>query len=379
MPIPGVQMSPFLMCHDGGVTTMTDAKGRFEILGYKKATGENQLVTARPLAASPYISSSVNLPRNVTADVVNIEVNLAGAIELSGKITDRATGKAPRQALVKYYPEPSNDRRAGLNMPASSSQMRPDGSYALAVLPGPGIISVVASPRYYYAQAAVDFAALGPSYGPPGTLEATHAIVRIDPAETTRSLVRDIELGPAVILRGTVVGYRGEQLRNVECSGLNELVRETEFLEDGSFTVTGVGARGERDLYFRHRPSNSGRVCRVRGVDRGPLKVELAPCGSVFGRLSNLVGKPLPNFPMWFIASDYRSEVTIERLRTDEAARFRANLLPGLVYSLLHGPSQNPGEIEVHSNEISDLGDLRCGLPVRPAQERITVAATDSR
>src|SRR5205085_983055 len=87
-------------------------------------------------------------------------LDLVAAVRLSGRVTDQSTGKPPKAAVVEYYPLLPNPNLGKLtNCPtqaASSAVVRPDGSFDLAVLPGPGVVCVAASPRNAYAGAVVD-------------------------------------------------------------------------------------------------------------------------------------------------------------------------------------------------------------------------------
>jgi hypothetical protein len=82
-------------------------------------------------------------------------------IPLRGRVTDRDSGKSPKRGVVVYYPLFPNAHSAALQkttsyMAASSTPLRPDGSYSLPVLPGPGVVMAVACPRDWYASAALD-------------------------------------------------------------------------------------------------------------------------------------------------------------------------------------------------------------------------------
>jgi hypothetical protein len=391
LPVAGVKLSS-KASHYGLIPTLTDANGCFEIMGYNKSLRGPQAVMANPQTGRPYFCAWTHLPANPVADIVNVDLNLVSGIALSGKVTSIATGKPPRAAVVEYYPLPSNPHRFDVDCcpgPVSSALTEPDGSYTLAVLPGPGLVCVTASPRDAYASAAVDHDALGNFLAGNSIMvineqlsvpiDANHVLMPIDPEEKAEAVALDIELQPAGTLQGSVVGHNGEPLSDVECRGLNGLT-EAEVLVDGSFTVTELSARRPRDLYFRHRKSGQGRVVSVDRSNVGPLKVELVPCGSVMGRLVDGASKPVPDVYLQFSCIKCKSECVLGR--TDRDGRFRGILLPGQKYSLQAlgqgalGQSL-PGEFEVDSGQTKDLGDLRL-VPQQP-KETIAVVTKNGR
>ena len=322
LPVSGVQMRPGA----GGLATVTDAQGCYEIMGFRKSCPYRQAVEASSQAGRPYFSTSKHIPANIIADTVTVDFDLVSGVELSGKITNRATGKAPRSAVVKYFSLPSNPRRG-----ASSALINSDGSYALAVVPGPGIVSVAASPCDAYASAEVDRAALGDvlrediimvSAVESIAIDAHHAILAINPDEKAQALTLDIKLQPAATVEGTAVGPRGERLCDVECYGQSSL-SGTESLEDGAFTITGLKTQGQREVIFRQQQKGLCKICTVSASDKGPLVVKLEPCGFVIGRLVDHTGKPVANAFVMFRCDKPNADVSSVWKYTDSDGRFR--------------------------------------------------------
>jgi RNA polymerase sigma factor (sigma-70 family) len=118
---------------------------------------------ASPQGQGPFLAACAVFPRRAdtpATDAIVVDFDLMSGIRLRGRVTDRATGKPPMRAVVEYYPLFPNPHGSGLtNAPeaaASSCLVRPDGSYDLAVLPGPGVVCAAASPRRWYAAATTD-------------------------------------------------------------------------------------------------------------------------------------------------------------------------------------------------------------------------------
>jgi hypothetical protein len=376
-PVAGVSVCAV----QGHPPELTDEAGRFEIRGCPKGP-PGYAVMAQPQTEQPYFGATIHLADRPGFDPLTVALDLVRGIPLRGRVTDQATGKPPRAAVVEYYPLFPNPHAAGLThcraLAASSTVVRPDGSYTLAVLPGPGVVCVAASPRNSYAAAVVEdrelaelfhdgadhgggrwlVAAVGANGRVPLGVDRYNALALIRPDKGAASLALDLTLPPGRTLRGTVAGPDGEPLTGVEVVGLTALPVE-EVLDTASFTATGLSPRRNRDLFFRHEGKALGKVLTVRGDEPGPLKVRLDPCGSVVGRLADAHGTPLPGAVLYFDCGENVLGVLAE---TDRAGRFRATLLPGQRYSWrLYGArrlSSDVGAVALEPGRSRDLGDL---------------------
>jgi RNA polymerase sigma factor (sigma-70 family) len=384
-PVAGVRL--FALLDDP--PAVTDENGRFEILGCPKMP-RGYAIMAQPQAGQPYFAAKTELPDRPGFDPLTVDLDLVSGIPLTGQVTDQATGKPPRAAVVEYYPLFPNTHSSKLRhcpaMAASSALVRLDGSYSLAVLPGPGVVCVTASPRNSYAVAMVDdkeldnlchdrAGAWSPDQAPardggqrPHTavgasgkgvlcVDKYHALSLINPDEKVESLTLDLRLQPARRLPGTVVGPDGRPLTGVEVVGLTALPYD-EMLDSATFTVEGLNPRRSRELIFRHKEKGLGKVLTLRGDVTGPLAIHLEPCGSITGRMVDKGGKPVPEITF----HSWGGSLPGGPAKTDREGRFHVALLPGLKYSLgLSGPRRllkQVGKIEVESGRSKDLGDL---------------------
>jgi RNA polymerase sigma factor (sigma-70 family) len=365
--------------------TLTDEEGRFELDGCSKNPC-GYCVMAQPETGQPYFAASTSAQKSPGFDPLKVDLELLRGIPLSGHIRVQATGKPPRTAVVEYYPlfpNPfSNKLTQCPSMPASSAVIRPDGSYCLAVLPGPGVVCVAASPRNSYAVARVDDKELADLF-PDGksrskghilqitaggvaydslNVEKYNAILPIHPDEKTESLEFDLTVQGAHALQGTVVGPDGQPLSGVEVVGLMAPACD-ELLNGPVFSVTGLNPRCTRDLSFRHLEKRLGRVLTIPGDETGPLTVQLEPCGTILGRLVDKGGKPVPGVILLFNRGATSFD---ESVKTDSDGRFRGSLLPGQKYSIapFYGNRRLVKEVRelvVESGENRDLGDLYLG------------------
>jgi RNA polymerase sigma factor (sigma-70 family) len=378
-PVAGVRVFALL----DSPPTFTDANGRFAIHGCPKMP-QGYAVMAQPRAGQPYFGAKVSVPDRPGLKPLTVDLDLVGGIPVSGRVTDQATGKPPRAAVVEYYPLFPNPHSSRVTscfaLAPSSVVIRPDGSYRLVVLPGPGVVCVAASPRDSYAVACVDERELadlfhdgrhhGGNQGLPTALgaerarilgiNAYHALALIHPNENENMPALNLLVKPARTVHGTLVGPDGAPVRGVAVVGLTALSDE-EVLEGASFTIRGLNPQRPRDLFFHHPGKELGRVVTVRGDEAEPLTVRLAPCGLVVGRLVDARGKPVPGVTVR-LSGARGAEVTAD---TDADGRFRAALLSGAQYTLgvysRRALLRHVDVIEVESGRSKDLGDLPLG------------------
>jgi RNA polymerase sigma factor (sigma-70 family) len=375
-PVAGVQVS----ARGCLSTALTDEGGRYELSGCPKA--DRYFLLAQPQTGQPYFVATAGVQDGPDPAPLNAELTLVGGIRVQGRVTDLATQKPPRTAVVEYYPLFPNPHSSWIkneaNSAASSAVTRPDGSFSLAVLPGPGVVGLAASPRNSYAVARVDDKELadlfhdGKDHGTDSCLITAvqqggqgnlcvnkyHALSLINPDETTEMLALDLKMQPAHSRAGTVVGSDGQPLAGVTVGGLTA-IPDNELLESASFTVAGLSPGRSRNLLFHHRGKGLGKGLTIRGDEREPLTIRLDPCGSVVGRMVDKGGKPVPGVTVPFVPSAGGANVLAV---TDREGRFRAALVPGEKYSLgALGPRRllrAVGAVEVESGRSTDLGDL---------------------
>jgi hypothetical protein len=130
---------------------------------------------------------------------------------------------------------------------------------------------------------------------------------------------------------------------------------DAEVLPGASFTVEGLNPRRTRQLVFDHREKGLGKVVTV-GAEEGPLTVRLEPCGVVVGRVVDREGKPVPGERIGFNPAKVKGSD-----RTDEAGRFRVELVGGRTYLLVLRRDRLPFEVE--PGRTRNLGDLVVGDP----------------
>lgn len=381
-PIAGVTVS----IRPGNSTVRSGPDGQFEILDHRQEVGYGLI--AQPESDQGYFTGQACAREQAAAPALTQDLLLLRGIALSGHVTNNSTGKPPKKAIVEYYPLPSNQHNRGIScvnmIPASTATVRPDGSYSLPVLPGPGVIGVVASPREDFAAANVmnkEWAyfmgqqrallprfsaadlhghiaiALAPGQAGALSIIKYHALALINPPVEAPSQKLDLSLQSAQTLQGKVLGPDGQPLSGAQVVGLTALRDDRELLEGASFTVTGLNPQVSRELFFQHRDKKLGKVVTVRGDAAQPVTVKLEPWGAATGRLVDELGVPIPHAHV-ILSEDACPGFAMAQ--TDTLGRFRIELVPGQKYSWgsLHPLLKELGTVQVGAGQVQDLGDL---------------------
>jgi RNA polymerase sigma factor (sigma-70 family) len=371
--------------------TKTDAKGRYRIVGTGKY--EQYSVSA---GGPPYFNcTKMNIADTPGLNPLRVDFALERGIAVRGRLTGKATGK-PVAGHVGYVPladNPNLKNFSDLGKPqilaADWGRAKPDGSFTVTAIPGPGLLLARADDdtRYLVAEP------VGIKAASNIILQGTyHALITINPSDKDpRSTTRDIALVAGKTVTGTVLGPDGRPLAGARAAGLSGIVqfsfgREPEKLPTASFTAGGLDPQKPRALVFIHPEKKLAKVQHPRGSEAGPLQVRLEPLGALAGRILDAAGKPLPGVSVTIMLSyrpeDYKGlpydllidrqtwgKVTDVTATTDAGGQFRARgLVPGLKYMLRvkRGAQFLPfarEDLAVESGKTKDLGDLREQAP----------------
>jgi RNA polymerase sigma factor (sigma-70 family) len=342
---------------------ITDKEGRYELFGLAKPPKYHLKV--RPPKGQLYFLGQVELsdPPGLTA--LTVDIDLAQGVTVRGKVTDKASHQPIAQARVAYYSLYGNASYSPAAQ-GSSATTETDGSYALTVHPGPGVIAVEAKEPNAYIQAYVSPEEQKNSFSfdlPRGYSESWlhtsggypipqgnyNALVPLEPKETDRELVKDIALERGRELKGRVVGPDGQPIPGVMVDGLSPRLQSTETLEGSEFTVRCINPRVKRQLTFQHTAKNLGYWLKeLPDEEAGPLLIKLQPCGSISGRLVDADGVPR--------VTNGRVYIGWPPFTVDKDGRFHVQgIVPGLAY-------------RIQDNERSH--NFRDGIVVGPGKDK---------
>ncbi|HLJ95922.1 MAG TPA: sigma-70 family RNA polymerase sigma factor, partial [Gemmataceae bacterium] len=385
-PVAGVEIS--------GISfpvkkVISDAEGRYEVLGLPKS--ERYDLQVRPANGQPYFAGWLRLSDSPGLNPLVANIELASAsLVLRGRVTDQATGQPVPGAHVDYhalFPNPNIDKVSSLDMPHSEAMTGTDGTFSLAVLPGPGVVGATAPQPESYRPALITPKSQQEFFNHrltgTGNTEAIlrtaagddsmgfivqqnyHALVLLDPDEQAAGLTRDLVLEPACTLQGSIVGPDGKPMTGVSAFGLTW--RGSETLETDRFTVRGLNPQRARGLLFLQKEKGLGAYMDVRGIDSGPLKIQLRPCGSVSGRIVDRDGQPVPGMDLRIGGAGLSNLGQNHPLTTGKDGRFRVDgLVAGANYWIRSPAPQVLAEFVVESGQNQDLGDIRDKVKENP-------------
>jgi RNA polymerase sigma factor (sigma-70 family) len=339
---------------------ITDRQGKYRLDSLPDGYGERDdfgiPVLAVPPANQPYLIGFKEVKPRAGLQAVTVDFRLTRGVWVQGKVTDKVTGK-PVRAYLQYHPALHNPHRKDAadftrfpTRPAELYRTRPDGTFRVAALPGPGVVT-----------------ARGPYGKYLGDGSAT-----INPSPDAKVVQCTIALQPGRTITGTVLGPEGRPLAGVGVFNVNPLhFWSAGPLKTASFRLTGVDPRGRRSLVFLHPDKHLVKAVELRGNVRGLVTVRLEKAGTVTGRLVDEDGQPRPRvvLQIHFVRKDSGgvAEHLPPRITTDPQGRFRVDgLAAGLVYQInLAGKpvTRTIGSVaprvSVKPGETKDLGDVK--------------------
>jgi RNA polymerase sigma factor (sigma-70 family) len=204
-PLPGVVVKSWKLAQapyiaNDFVRTTTDAQGRYRLVGLPKGPGHS--IIAVPADDQPYLASVIAVGSAPGVEPVTADIALKRGILIQGRVTSGPEGR-PVRARVEYFVERSNPHMndaPGFAGVFNAVPTRPDGSYAVAALPGGGLLAVRAGDQFLTAdkQGDLKYSDATKDWWPstPYLLlaENVHAIVRVAIRDDEREVRRDIEL-----------------------------------------------------------------------------------------------------------------------------------------------------------------------------------------
>jgi RNA polymerase sigma factor (sigma-70 family) len=395
-PIPGAVVTSYKrgtgqVSGRTDLRTVADARGRYRLTGMPRASG-NQVQAAAP-EELPYMMQIRNVPDPDGVKAARVDFTLKRGVWVTGRVLDKATGK-PVHAIVKYlfYPDSPAER----DLPGVSTEMypynRPDGSFRLVGLPGPGVVAARAYPQDEYMH-AVGLEKLrnkhpdGQLMAPPfyATPVEYHTLAAIDAKPGAESVSCDLLLDAGRSLKGVVLDPDGKPLNGARVGRVKTWPSEdweSEPLQGAEFTALQLDPAKPRVLLFLHRERKLAGSVLIRGDEKEPVRVKLEPWGVLTGRILDEDDRPWSGATLRFLrfreppraegpAGD-QGTLPDQWFTADKDGRFRIEgLAPGVEYTLYGGkpnhfngaPFNDIGpvceRVRLKAGETKDLADVR--------------------
>ncbi len=314
-PIAGLEIeSDFIAGSDhlpkGMLRTKTDAQGRYRFVGLPEGDGPNlsdyNVIRFLPNGEIPYLMRMVTVPSSRDPGAQILDVKLSRGIWISGRVTDKETGK-PVRACVQYLPFLDNpntfDRPefpANGNMDGDTYWIISDaeGRYRTPGLPGRAVMVAFAlGGKYIPGVGASEIAGMDENgrfatYRANGNANSRwfHGLKEINPDKETTKVGCDFVLDPGASTRLTILDDQGQPL-----SGCTANSVEGESSGTGELVVKNLAPSEARQLHLSHSGKDLGKIVVIAWKDKQPqpMTVTLEKCATVKGKLVGLDGKPL--------------------------------------------------------------------------------------
>ena len=299
-PIPHAPVS--IRAYTGDVALLidfeADAEGRFRA---NSQSADRYHVSASAPERQPYLSVSklFNWPKGAVE--YPIDLALSRGVVIRGKVTEEGSGRSVAGAKISFGSRrtPSANSGAFSGDTASGS----DGSFQLAVLPGPGCLVVLGPSDDYVLRVENGDKVQGTTRG---RRFYAHAFVACNPKPTDPSLDVNVVLRPGMTVMGRVVGPDGQPIQDawmisrvfLEPFGGTYLLWRAQHhgsVKGGRFEVHGLDPDAEVPIYFLDPHHKLGATVNFSGKSAaaGPVTVRLQPCGAAKARLIDASGKPI--------------------------------------------------------------------------------------
>ncbi|QJW99923.1 sigma-70 family RNA polymerase sigma factor [Frigoriglobus tundricola] len=343
----------------------TDAEGRYEIRGARKATGYVLEVAGDPDAG--LLPSRLALVDPPGQTPLTANVTLVPGVVITGRVVDKGTGR-PVAGWVATAPMVDNQlatnrpEYAAATWDATRSYTKPDGTFRVVAVPGPVLLMggvdgrkernlpagirykpAVADPkyaRYFNARDGfTEFYNPGSSRSP---LQGNYCKV-FELKEGAAAVKNDVVLEPADAPRLIAVrDPNGNPVKGVLVSGVGPVSSGAVFVESDTCAAYHLERRVDRLMVFYEPTKKLYGSLTLNGDGKEPVTVTVAPAGSVTGRLVGADGKPIAGAVVRFRLDDRGADEIVGAATGETPAvtgadgSFRLDTLPaGLKFTLL--------------------------------------------
>jgi RNA polymerase sigma factor (sigma-70 family) len=378
----------------GRVSVVTDAQGRYRVSGLPKENGEYGLQVNAP-HNTPLIRYRARISIGADRNPVRVDAELRRGTVVTGRVYDQSTGKGVPECSVRFAPLPGNKSGPTKGL-ALSGQTDGDGRFRLVVVPGPGVLLAAVPGTFLkidgvpiYPFKPAEFAAVdrprvqmaGPSkpyrnfvtVDGPETLDFSNVCKVLDVKDGDTAVTCDLALDPGKTLTVNLQDPEGKPLAGAVVAGISPQALRTVPFKDPAVRIYALDPDKPRPVVFLHAERKLAAVVTLRGDEKEPVMVRLAPTAVITGRVLEEDGQPVAGaevYPLYSSPAGQQLNKSQDRYplpRTDKEGRFR---LEGVVPGLSTGLGFRKGrqmlmpekQTEVKTpdpGQTLDLGDVR--------------------
>ncbi|HZU35549.1 MAG TPA: sigma-70 family RNA polymerase sigma factor [Gemmataceae bacterium] len=281
-----------------GMCDVADANGHFRINPWR---GKYFGIAAFPADGTPYLTlvKGITWPKGAVKHTV--DMRLPRGVLVRGTITETGSGRPIARASIQYQPRSDNKaplRDKVLTDWPSAVVSGADGSFAIAVLPGPGTL-LISGPTLDFVHRVIDGNQL--SIGKPGGRRYyPDAVVRLDLRPDAHPLPVAVSLKCGVTVRGSIFGPDGKPVAEALIFWRHYVPPEVPQwrapmrVVGDRFQLRGVDPDAPEVVYFLEPTKQWGAMAHIAGKQTSkPLRVQLQACGQATVRYVNQHGKPV--------------------------------------------------------------------------------------
>jgi RNA polymerase sigma factor (sigma-70 family) len=377
-------------------TAKTDAQGRYEIHGARKA--KRYMLEAMDDPSAGYVSRLVWAEDTAGYDPITADIPVKKGVIVTGKVIDGATGKpipGLAQAAV-LYDNPFIEQYDYANALAIARvpwyKTAEDGSFRIVIIPGPVLLTgtaqgdlsdikhkrLISDPKYpqYFPKDPRGAVYLGRGRVEQHLPGNFCKVLEIKP--DAKIVRQDIVLEHASALPIRIRDAEGKPLPGVLVAGSGPWdwgpgpLISCEEAECAAYQLE----RGmPRVMVFYHCQRHLAGMLTLKGNEKAPVTVKLDPTGSIKGRLLDADGKPLAGvevdvqYGQGMASAVHKAVHRSKQIVTDSNGTFMFDeLIPELKLELIfrHGRRKfaretKPAEaaIQVKPDECRDLGAIK--------------------
>jgi RNA polymerase sigma factor (sigma-70 family) len=377
-----------------GVSAVTDAQGRYRLSGLPKENGEYGLSVSAP-DNTPLIGYWTRIATGAGRNPVRADAELRRGTVVTGLVYDKSTGKGVAACSVRFAPLPENKAGPTKGL-ALYGQADGDGRFRLVVIPGPGVLLAGAPgtclkidgvPVYPFKPAEFD-AADRPrvkmtglpkrnrnflTLDGPEALDFSNACKVLDVRDDGTAVTCDLALDPGRTLTVNLQDPEGKPLAGAVVAGISPQALRTVPFKTAAVRIYALDPDKPRPVVFLHAERKLAAVVTLRGDEKDPVTVRLAPTAVVTARVLDEDGGPVAGVEVYTLYSSpagkqlTKSQDRNPLPRTDKEGRFRLEgVVPGLSMGLgfrkgRHGlmPEKQTEVTAPESGKTLDLGDVR--------------------